>query len=65
MKRFEARYNVKLPPEYVFFITQVGNGGAGPYYGLYPLEKLAVYTEYLERYAKEDMLGFRRLLTGR
>lgn len=57
VERFEARYNVKLPPEYVFFITQVGNGGAGPYYGLYPLEKMAAYTEYLEVYDKEDMQG--------
>ena len=39
--RFEAKYHVKLPEEYVFFLTQVGNGGAGPYYGLYPLETVS------------------------
>ncbi len=35
--RFEKEYSVKLPEEYVFFLTKVGNGGAGPYYGIYSL----------------------------
>jgi hypothetical protein len=34
---FETAYNVTLPPEYRTFLLQVGNGGAGPYYGLLPL----------------------------
>lgn len=34
---FEERYGVELPPPYREFLLQVGNGGAGPYYGLYPL----------------------------
>lgn len=55
--RFEAEYHVKLPKEYVFFLTQVGNGGAGPYYGLYPLQKLAMYTEYLDQYTDRDEEG--------
>lgn len=54
---FEANYHVKLPKEYAFFLTQVGNGGAGPYYGLYPLEKLPMYTEYLDRYTDQDAEG--------
>jgi len=33
---FESKYNIKLPPEYVEFMTTVGNGVAGPYYGLVP-----------------------------
>lgn len=43
---YEEKHHVKLPEEYVFFLTKVGNGGAGPYYGLYPLEKLEMYNEY-------------------
>lgn len=34
---FEQRYEVELPPEYRAFITILGNGGAGPDYGLFPL----------------------------
>lgn len=63
--RFEAQYHVKLPPEYVFFLTQVGNGGAGPYYGLYSLEKLAMYTEYLDQYTEADEQGLPALIDRR
>lgn len=43
---YENKYNIKLPEEYIFFLTQVGNGGAGPYYGLYPLEELAKHNPH-------------------
>lgn len=35
---FERTHSVKLPAEYRAFLKSVGNGGAGPYYGLEPLE---------------------------
>lgn len=35
---FETEHQVKLPKDYVEFITQIGNGGAGPYYGIEPFE---------------------------
>ena len=34
---FERLHNVVLPPDYRHFLTSIGNGGAGPYYGIFPL----------------------------
>ena len=40
IQRFEAQEGIRLPEEYRDFLFFVGNGGAGPYYGLYGLETL-------------------------
>ena len=34
---FEKEYSVKLPLEYRLFLETIGNGGAGPLYGLFEL----------------------------
>lgn len=34
---FESKYSIGLPKEYRDFLKHVGNGGAGPYYGLQTL----------------------------
>ena len=39
VRDFEKRHHLRLPQGYVDFLTQVGNGGAGPYYGIYSLEQ--------------------------
>jgi len=35
IENFESKYNISLPIDYKYFITEVGNGVAGPYYGLF------------------------------
>ncbi len=35
---FEEKHQIKLPLEYSIFLQQIGNGGAGPAYGLAKLE---------------------------
>ena len=37
--KFETKHRVTLPEDYKFFITKIGNGGAGPGNGLLPIEK--------------------------
>lgn len=34
---FERLHHIRLADDYRTFITEIGNGGAGPYYGIFPL----------------------------
>lgn len=63
VRAFEKQFQVKLPQEYVFFITKVGNGGVGPYYGIEPLSLDEDYVKYYSNLSKpsiynEDYLQF-------
>ncbi|NEW09393.1 SMI1/KNR4 family protein [Paenibacillus sp. SYP-B3998] len=37
LRRFEQAHGIALPESYASFVTELGNGGAGPYYGIHPL----------------------------
>jgi len=52
---FESKYAIKLPEEYVLFLTELGNGGAGPFYGLEPFEN--VLYEDLDYKKEENLLN--------
>ncbi len=38
IQKFEEQEGIRLPEEYSAFLMYVGNGGAGPYHGLYGVE---------------------------
>ncbi|NGZ76935.1 HEAT repeat domain-containing protein [Saccharibacillus alkalitolerans] len=40
VEAFERKHGISLPQELTDFLTLVGNGGAGPHYGIYPLEEM-------------------------
>jgi len=37
VREFEKKHAIQLPQDYRCFLLEVGNGGAGPYYGLFRL----------------------------
>jgi len=37
---FEQLHQITLPADYRYFLSRIGNGGAGPYYGVFPLGEM-------------------------
>ncbi len=55
LEEFENYYDIILPEEYREFICELGNGGAGPYYGIKKLQDSIVeYHREDKNYLKED-----------
>lgn len=60
IRDFERDLNVKLPEAFVRYLTELGNGGAGPYYGIYSLEKIRENSAYSETMHLPVMLDHSR-----
>lgn len=53
LKKFEKKHQIELPRQYRSFLTSLGNGGVGPYYGINELEKSLIDNIYDD----EDLLS--------
>ncbi len=53
IEAFESRYEIKLPLDYRIFLCMIGNGGAGPAYGMLSLQSAVSYQRFE---APEDIL---------
>jgi hypothetical protein len=40
VKKLESKHKIQLPADYRAFLTLLGNGGAGPYYGVFKLGEM-------------------------
>lgn len=46
VESFERKMGISLPKEYRDFLLKAGNGGAGPFYGLYSLEQVQAWLDW-------------------
>jgi len=61
LEQFEATHSIILPEPYRTFVSEFSNGGAGPYYGLFPLGFFDAAGGPLERWKEGD--GFAGILS--
>lgn len=52
IQEFEQTEGIRLPKEYRSFLMHIGNGGAGPYYGILPLSE---YNFHYNEHIYEDI----------
>lgn len=60
---FEQKYSIKLPECYKSFILYIGNGGAGPFYGIYPLGENVddLIYDNTEKYLKNECILYPKM----
>jgi hypothetical protein len=54
---FEQKHGISLPPDYREFITRVGNGGTGPFYGVFPLGFMDNNFDVRQWYENDGFVG--------
>jgi hypothetical protein len=57
IEAFEQEHAISLPLEYRIFITQIGNGGAGPFYGFFPLGVVDENFGFRDWHANDGLVG--------
>jgi hypothetical protein len=57
IETFENQNKVTLPGDYKYFITEIGNGGAGPYYGLFPFGKQSDFRQGFHDWVDAESVG--------
>lgn len=51
VRELESDLNIKLPGSLVRYLTELGNGGCGPDYGIYSLSEMRKESDWLPQYA--------------
>lgn len=62
---YEARYGIQIPADYRLYLQTIGDGGAGPFYGLLPLVENGEFTPDLSEdfpYTRENPLRLQMIL---
>lgn len=57
LERFEAEHGITLPADFRCFLKLAGNGGAGPYYGIFKLDQWSDFIDWTTDDRPENILA--------
>lgn len=57
LSHFEEEHHINLPNDYRSFLKLAGNGGAGPYYGIYKLDEWKDFIDWTSDEVPTDILA--------